>query len=475
MGSLSRLQDHTLDRLHADVNGRVESGRPMTVLTMGCRVNQFESAVLGQGGEGCGFRHAEAGEASELVVINTCSVTGESDRQARQLIRRARRDHPGARIVVTGCYAQNAPERVAAMPGVDLVLGNGEKSRLWELLETAPVAAPESGGRIVVGDVATLTRVPAMAPVDRFGDRARAFLQAQDGCDRACAYCVIPRLRGPSRSVEPDRVVEQARRFLESGYEELVLTGVNLGAYGRDLAGRPTLAELARLILELSDVGRLRISSLDPLDIDRGLIALMGDSERLCAHLHLSIQSGDDGVRRRMGRGRGRDAVLERIARVRAARPDVVLGADFIVGFPSESEEAFQRTLELTEEAELSLLHVFPYSARPDTPAAELPSALLVPGERIRERAGRLRQAGEAQLERVLRERVGGEEVVLVETVQAEAGEGKSGGFLSVRLPGALDAWRGALMPVVVEGIDVEAHCLIGRVAGGEARRSGFR
>ncbi|MBF0272368.1 MAG: tRNA (N(6)-L-threonylcarbamoyladenosine(37)-C(2))-methylthiotransferase MtaB [Magnetococcales bacterium] len=467
MASLTSLPGDTLDRLDPHVNGRVEGVRPMTVLTMGCRVNQFESAVMGQGGKTRGFRPAEAGEAAELVVINTCSVTGESDRQARQLVRRAVRDHPGARIVVTGCYAQNEPERVAGLPGVDLVLGNGEKSRLWELLEAAPLREDRAGGQIEVGDVARLTRVPEMEPVERFGDRARAFLQAQDGCDRACAYCVIPRVRGPSRSVPAQRVVEQAQRFLESGYEELVLTGVNLGSYGRDLAGRPTLAGLARQVLALSGVGRLRISSLDPLDIDQGLIDLLADSDRLCAHLHLSIQSGDDGVRRRMARGRGRDEVLERIARVRGVRPEVVLGADFIVGFPSESEAAFQRTLDLTVEAGLSLLHVFPYSMRPDTPAADWSAALLVPGGQIRERAGRLRQAGEVLLEQVLGERVGREERLLVENLEQGWAVGKTDGFLSMRIPDGQEAWRGALLPVIVEGVDPVERCLTGRVREG--------
>ncbi|MBF0627269.1 MAG: tRNA (N(6)-L-threonylcarbamoyladenosine(37)-C(2))-methylthiotransferase MtaB [Magnetococcales bacterium] len=440
------------------------AGRPMTVLTMGCRVNQFESALLGQGGTARGYRVAEAGEVAELVVINTCSVTGESDRQARQLIRRAFRDHPGARIVVTGCYAQNAPEQVAELPGVALVLGNGEKSQLWAWLDGA--MAREGPGKIQVGDVSRLTRVPDQDPVERFADRARAFLQAQDGCDRACAYCVIPRLRGPSRSMPPERVVAQASRFLEAGYEELVLTGVNLGAYGRDLEGRPTLAELARQILAIPGVGRLRISSLDPLDIDAGLIALLGESERLCGHLHLSIQSGDDGVRRRMGRGRGRDEVLERIRRVRLARPEVVLGADFIVGFPGESEAAFEQTLALTDEAELALLHVFPYSIRPDTPAAAWSAAMLVPGDRIRVRAARLRSAGEAQLARVLAGRVGREEQVLIENLEAGVAVGKSAGFLSVRLPEGQESWRGAVLPVTIEGVDATCYGLIGRLSG---------
>ncbi|MBF0163420.1 MAG: tRNA (N(6)-L-threonylcarbamoyladenosine(37)-C(2))-methylthiotransferase MtaB [Magnetococcales bacterium] len=435
----------------------------MTVLTMGCRVNQFESALLEQGGTARGFRPARLGEQAELVVINTCSVTAESDRQARQLIRRANRDHPGARIVVTGCYAQNAPERVAELGGVDLVLGNGEKERFWEIFDAAQEAGePE---KIQVGDVSELTRVPERETVARFGERARAFLQVQDGCDRACAYCVIPRLRGPSRSIAPRQVLEQARRFLASGYRELVLTGVNLGAYGRDLEGRPTLAGLAGLLLAEDGDWRLRISSIDPLDIDAGLCDVLAQEARLCGHLHLSIQSGDDPVRRRMGRGRGRDAVLTRIAQVRAARPDLVLGADLIVGFPGESEEAFEQTLALVHEADLTLLHVFPYSARPDTPAAALPAALLVPGDRIQARAKRLRQAGEERLARLIHSRVGAREELLVENLENGQAIGKSGGFLSLRMPQAHESWRGSLLPVVVEGVDATSGWLIGRMA----------
>ncbi|MBF0613686.1 MAG: tRNA (N(6)-L-threonylcarbamoyladenosine(37)-C(2))-methylthiotransferase MtaB [Magnetococcales bacterium] len=433
----------------------------MMVLTMGCRVNQFESALLEEGGSARGYRLAHTGEQAELVVINTCSVTGESDRQARQLIRKAGRDHPGARIVVTGCYAQNAPEQAAALPGVDLVLGNGEKGQLWEWLDQLPGADGEHG-HIRVGDVNDLTRVPERGLVDRFGERARAFLQVQDGCDRSCSYCVIPRLRGPSRSVLPERVVEQARRFLDAGYRELVVTGINLGAYGRDLPGDPSLATLARQLLEISTGWRLRISSLDPLDIDAGLVALLADCERICPHLHLSIQSGDDDVRRRMGRGRGRDAVLERIARVRTARPDLVLGADFIVGFPGESAAAFERSLELTTEAELALLHVFPYSVRSDTLAASWSQTLQVPGETIRARAARLRQAGLNQLEQVLRTRVGGREELLVESLESGRAVGKSAGFLPMRLVDAgREEWRGALVPVEVQGVDLQDHCLL--------------
>ncbi|MBF0296374.1 MAG: radical SAM protein, partial [Magnetococcales bacterium] len=278
-----------------EVNGDAEAGVPMAVLTMGCRVNQYESEVLGQGGAVRGYRLAGEGEPVALVVVNTCSVTGESDRQARQLIRRAAREHPGARIVVTGCYAQRAPAELAELPGVALVLGNGEKARLWELLEEG------SDSRVVVGDVARLSGVPEQAPLDHFGERARAFLQVQDGCDRACAYCLIPQVRGPGRSVLRERVVEQARRLIGAGYEELVVTGVDLGAYGRDLTDGSTLAGVTRDLLGLPGLGRLRLSSVDPLDLDEGLLNLFAGEERLCGHAHLSIQSGDDEVRRRMG------------------------------------------------------------------------------------------------------------------------------------------------------------------------------
>ncbi|MBF0417162.1 MAG: tRNA (N(6)-L-threonylcarbamoyladenosine(37)-C(2))-methylthiotransferase MtaB [Magnetococcales bacterium] len=457
------VPEDTLERLALHVNGDPEPGRPMTVLTMGCRVNQFESALLEQGGTVRGYRPTREGEKAELVVINTCSVTAESDRQARQLIRRANRDHPGARIVVTGCYAQNAPEKVAGLSGVDLVLGNGEKERFWEIFDRSQASGERA--KVQVGDVTELTRVPEREIVARFRERARAFLQVQDGCDRACAYCVIPRLRGPSRSIAPRQVLEQARRFLDSGYRELVLTGVNLGAYGRDLEGRPSLATLADLLLAVGGDWRLRISSIDPLDIDAGLCDLLARAPRLCAHLHLSIQSGDDQVRRRMGRGRGQSEVLARIAQIRVARPDLVLGADFIVGFPGESDEAFGHSVALVNEADLTLLHVFPYSARPDTPAAALPAALLVPGERIQTRARLLRQAGVTRLNQLLSRRIGACEEILVENLEHGEAVGKSGGFLPVRVYDAQDSWRGTLLPVVIEGVDGVSGTLLARVA----------
>ncbi|MEO5347150.1 MAG: tRNA (N(6)-L-threonylcarbamoyladenosine(37)-C(2))-methylthiotransferase MtaB [Magnetococcus sp. YQC-9] len=462
MASMVKVPEHTLERMERHVNGAPVDGRPMAVLTMGCRVNQFESALMEQGGAARGYRLAGSGERAALVVINTCSVTGESDRQARQLIRRAVRENPGARIVVTGCYAQNAPQQVAELAGVSLVLGNGEKERFWEILDRSEADEPDE--RILVGDVAELTRVPERVTVDRFGDRARAFLQVQDGCDRACAYCVIPRLRGPSRSIGARQVLAQARRFLDSGYRELVLTGVNLGAYGRDLEGCPTLAELAGLLLDTGGGWRLRISSIDPLDVDPGLCALLAGEPRLCGHLHLSVQSGDDAVRRRMGRGRGRDEVLARVAMLRAARPEMVLGADLIVGFPGEDEAAFAKSLELVEEADLSLLHVFPYSARPDTPAARLPPSMLIPGDEIQSRARRLRQAGEARYRQRLNSSIGASEALLIENLEDGQAVGKTGGFLPMCVIPAQESWRGALLPVVVEGVDEKKETLLGRV-----------
>ncbi|MEO5334765.1 MAG: tRNA (N(6)-L-threonylcarbamoyladenosine(37)-C(2))-methylthiotransferase MtaB [Magnetococcus sp. YQC-5] len=470
MASLKGSSQDTINRLDHGVNGQEAMGIPMIVLTMGCRVNQFESATMGQGGTGRGFRLVDAGQPAALVVINTCSVTSESDRQARQLIRRAVRDYPDSRIVVTGCYAQRAPEILADLPGVDLVLGNGEKSRLWELLAEMPpmphhpVPGEDATSRVRVGNIADLTEMPDSIFLDHFGDRTRAFLHAQDGCDRACTYCLIPHVRGPSRSVPVARVMEQARRFIASGYEEIVLTGVDLGAYGRDLDGACSLASLVRELLGLPGLGRLRISSVDPLDLDEAWIGLLADSDRLCGYLHLSIQSGDDGVRKRMGRGRGRQEVMRQIARIRAARPDVVLGADFIVGFPSETEAAFAQTLELIAEAGLSLLHVFPYSARPKTVAASWSRTLGIPADQIRTRAQMVRQAGATQWAEVAKLHLGRQELVLVESVEAGWGIGKTDGFLDMRFPQASVEWRGCLLPVTTVGLDAEKQTLIGRV-----------
>jgi threonylcarbamoyladenosine tRNA methylthiotransferase MtaB len=378
--------------------GRPPRGGAVEVLTFGCRLNTYESEAMRA-------LAAEAGHGAGTILVNTCAVTAEAERQARQAIRRAARDNPGARIVVTGCAAQIAPEAWAALPGVDRVLGNADKLRpeAWRALDAPP--AP-------VTDIMAATGTAAHLVTD-FAGRARAFVQVQQGCDHRCTFCVIPYGRGPSRSVPVGAVVEQVRALVARGYREVVLTGVDITSYGPDLPGRPTLGAMVRRLLALvPELPRLRLSSLDPAGMDRDLWRLIAEEPRLMPHLHLSLQHGADLILKRMRRRHLRTDAVALARRARALRPDIALGADLIAGFPTETEAHLRQTLDLAAEMGLAFLHVFPYSERPGTPAARMPQ-LPVPVRR--ERAARLRAAGRAAAAGFLAGRVGREEEVLFE------------------------------------------------------------
>ena len=368
----------------------------LELLTFGCRLNIYESEVM----------RRLAGEAgiADAIIVNTCAVTGEAERQARQAIRRAHRRRPDAQIIVTGCAAQLHPDRFAAMPEVARVLGNGEKLTAAGWAADAPP--------LLVGDVQALAET-ASHLIDGFDGHARAFLQVQQGCDHRCTFCIIPLARGPNRSTAIGEIVAQARRLVDTGYRELVLTGVDLTAYGADLPGKPSLGQMTRRLLALvPDLPRLRLSSLDPVEIDDALWRLIAEEPRLMPHLHLSVQAGDDLILKRMKRRHNRADVLAVAARARDLRPDLALGADLIAGFPTESEEAFRRTLDLVDEAGLTHLHVFPYSAREETPAARMPP---VPGDQIKDRAARLRAKGAEAAQEFLGRQVGTVAEVLME------------------------------------------------------------
>jgi threonylcarbamoyladenosine tRNA methylthiotransferase MtaB len=381
------------------------------IITFGCRLNAFESELIR-------IASAEAGLA-DAIIVNTCAVTAEAERQARQAIRRARREHPAARIIVTGCAATLAPARYAALPGVDLVLDNRAKLRVESYRDAA-----EDGQSTMTcrADPGTKANPPA---------RVRAYLQVQQGCDHRCTFCIIPYARGPSRSLPPAMLLEQARALVAEGCREIVLTGVDLTAYGEDLPERPSLGRLARqLLTAVPELARLRLSSLDPSEIDEELWALLGDESRLMPHLHLSLQAGDDLILKRMKRRHSRAQAIAAARRARGLRPEVAIGADLIAGFPTESEEMFRRSLDLVEECGIAFLHVFPYSQRPGTPAARMPQ--LDPAL-VRERAARLRAAGAAMLAGELRSRVGHEGEVLVE----KAGRGRAGFYAAVEVGAA--------------------------------------
>ena len=366
----------------------------LEIITFGCRLNAFESEVIRR-------RAAEAG-LDDAVVVNTCAVTAEAERQARQAIRRARRTHPGARLIVTGCAAEIAPARYAAMEEVDQVLGNREKLRAESYGEGVSSRSDDGGA----------TQAPATL-VDGFEGRARAFLQVQQGCDHSCTFCIIPQGRGGNRSVPIGEIVAQARRLVEAGYRELVLTGVDICGFGADLPGQPRLGQLVRRLLALvPEIRRIRLSSLDPAAIDDDLWRLLAEEPRLMPHLHLSLQSGDDLVLKRMKRRHSRGEALALIRRARDLRPGIAFGADLIAGFPTESDAMFAHSVSLAEEAAIDYLHVFPYSVRPGTPAARMPQ---VPGAIRKERAMRLRAAGEAACTRLNESMVGSTQRVMVE------------------------------------------------------------
>ncbi len=405
------------------------------VVTLGCRLNAFEAEAL--------RGRASADGLSDAVIVNTCAVTAEAERQARQAIRRLRRERPGARIIVTGCAAQVNPRAFAGMPEVDRVVGNADKLADGALADGAPVA---------VSDI--MAAAPVAPPlIEGFGGRARAFVQVQQGCDHRCTFCIVPFARGPSRSVAAEHVVAQVARLVDAGAAEVVLTGVDISSWGRHLPDRPTLGDLVRRVLAgVPSLGRLRLSTLDPAAVDDALVRVLADDGRLMPHLHLSLQAADDTVLKRMKRRHTRAAVSDLCRRVRAARPDVAFGADLIAGFPTETDAMFARTLAAVDDLGLTYLHVFPYSPRPGTPAARMPT---VPGPVRAERARRLRRAGAAALERFLGGRVGATEPVVVERGR----EGRSPHYAPVRLD--VDAQPGTVLDVRVTGV-ADGH-LIGQ------------
>ncbi len=395
------------------------------ILTFGCRLNAYESEAIRA-------RAAEAG-LDGAVIVNTCAVTGEAVRQSRQAIRKARRENPNARIIVTGCAAQTEPETYAAMPEVDRVLGNIEK------LERASYEADFLGQapRVTVNDIMAVKETAAQF-VDSFNDHTRAILQVQNGCDHRCTFCIIPYGRGNSRSVGAGAVVEEARRLTEAGFKEIVLSGVDLTAWGGDLPGKPTLGSLvARIFKHVPELPRLRLSSIDSSEVDEQLLGLIADETRLMPHFHLSVQAGDNMILKRMKRRHTREDTIRFCDTVRRLRPDVAFGADLIAGFPTETETMFESTRALIDEAGLSYLHVFPFSPRKGTPAARMPqlSAALV-----KERARALRGRGAQALSARLRSLEGTRQELLVE----KSGFGRTRCFASVTFAG--DAPQGSLI-----------------------------
>ncbi|MEX2519067.1 MAG: tRNA (N(6)-L-threonylcarbamoyladenosine(37)-C(2))-methylthiotransferase MtaB [Paracoccaceae bacterium] len=409
--------------------------KPPMFETFGCRLNAYETEAMKA-------LAAEAG-LEGAVVVNTCAVTAEAVRQARQRIRRLRRENPDARLVVTGCAAQVEPETFAEMPEVDLVLGNLEKMRgeSWAALAAPDFRPPTE--KIIVDDIMSATETAGHL-IDGFGTRARAYVQVQNGCDHRCTFCIIPYGRGDSRSVPAGVVVEQIGRLVDAGYAEVVLTGVDMTSWGADLPGAPRLGDLVQRVLKLvPGLKRLRISSIDSIEADPALIEAIAGEARLMPHLHLSLQAGDDMILKRMKRRHLRDDAIRFCADMRAARPEIVFGADIIAGFPTESEAMFENSLRLVEECGLTWLHVFPYSPRKGTPAARMPQ---VAGPAIRERAARLRAMGDAQVAAYLDAEAGARRAVLMEAPR----RGRTEGFAEVDFPE--DQPVGGVIPALIMG-----------------------
>ena len=409
------------------------------VVTFGCRLNAAESEVI--------RREAESAGLTDTVVVNTCAVTAEAVRQARQTIRALRRDRPQAKIVVTGCAAQTEPQTFTAMPETDRVLGNSEKlsAAMWQ--DTRSAFDVGSSPKAIVNDIMSV-RHTAPHLVESFSGRCRAFVQVQNGCDHRCTFCIIPYGRGNSRSVPMGAVVADVERLVANNYNEIVLTGVDLTSYGGDLPGTPKLGTLVKQILRhVPELKRLRLSSIDSIEADRDLIDAFAQQDRLMPHLHLSLQAGDDLILKRMKRRHVRGDAIDFCRLLRNVRPDVVFGADIIAGFPTETEEMFARSLDLVDECGLTHLHVFPFSPRPGTPAARMPQ---LDRRIIKERAQRLRTHGALALRRHLEAETGVTRRVLLESELI----GRTEQFTPVKL--SRSAVPGTIVDVKIGGHDGE-------------------
>jgi threonylcarbamoyladenosine tRNA methylthiotransferase MtaB len=393
------------------------SARGVDVVTLGCRLNDYESEVI--------RGHAAQGGAKDVVVVNTCAVTNEAVRQARQTIRRLRKERPDAQLVVTGCAAQIDPEMFSAMPEVDRVVGNAEKLKpdTW-----ARSSLDHANARVMVDDIMSV-RETAAHLIDGLSDRTRAWIQVQNGCDHRCTFCIIPFGRGNARSVPAGEVVTQVRRLAERGVPEVVLTGVDLTSWGSDLPGTPRLGNLVRRVLKLvPELRQLRLSSIDAAKMDDDLLKAYAEEERLAPYAHLSLQHGDNLILKRMKRRHSRESALELIDGLRRARPDIALGADLIAGFPTETDEAHDANLSLVAEAGLAFVHAFPFSPKSGTPAAKMP---LLNGALVKKRAADLRAEAEKALSRHLDTKLGQPVTVLIE----KPGTGRLSDFTSVTGP----------------------------------------
>lgn len=424
-----------------------EPSKRVAFFTLGCKLNQFETYDLERQFTDRGYSIRPFSAEADIYVVNTCTVTGKTDYRCRQALRKARRRNPAARVIAVGCYTQTRPGEVAGMPEVDLVLGNSEKGDIFSHLD--------GEGEIKVGSVSA--RQPAAFPeITRFGNHTRAFVKVQDGCDSRCSYCIVPLARGPNRSHPADQVINQVSRLAREGYREVVLTGVHLGTWGRDLSSKETLSSLLSRLTDLPGLDRLRLSSIEPTEFTDDLLDTLVSQPKICRHLHIPLQSGSARILKAMRRPYTPERYLDLARRLASLLPDLGLGADVIAGFPGEDEAGFEETVRLLEELPLSYLHVFPYSRRPGTSAADFPDQ--VHGEEKDRRSRQLRNLGREKADAFRRERLGDLYTVLVEG-QSGNGNGErlglTGNYLKVHsdfTPDSVNTFRTVKLTSYEEG-----------------------
>ena len=436
----------------------VERPKRVALVTLGCKVNQCDSAGIAEGLRQRGHTLVRFEDEADVCIVNTCTVTARTDFQSRQLIRRAARRNPLSPVIVTGCYAQVAPDQLETLPNVRLVAGNTEKEAIPDLVGTLNGGPPE----VRVRDIGQARYFSGLA-ADRFHGRSRAFLKIQDGCDARCSYCIVPLARGPSRSMPLRAVLERVAALTDAGYREIVLTGVHLGAWGADLSPSMDLPALLRGIERAGRVGRLRLSSIEPLEVTAGLLACLKESAVLCPHLHIPLQSGDDRILSAMGRHYDRRFFRDLVDRLVAEIPGVAVGVDVMTGFPGEGQSEFENTAEFLRSLPVSYLHVFPYSERPGTAAAALPGK--VEAALRAQRAAALRALGLAKREAFAKKAVGSRQTVLVEgSRDRKTGllKGFTGNYIPVLLAGGKTEWMNRLVDVVIESAEAgTAHARV--------------
>lgn len=425
--------------------------------TLGCRVNQYDTDSMRGLFLAEGFADADFNDAADVYVINTCSVTQMGEKKSRQLIRRAKKRNPKAVVVVTGCYAQLDPELLAAMEGVDAVVGTNEKKNITVIVRK--LLGHEAGGTIqAVHDVMKGDEFEEIPLYPSAVEHTRADLKIQEGCNNFCTYCIIPYTRGGLKSRQPDAVIAEAQRLISYGFKELVLTGIHLGAYGKDLPERPTLALILRRLLAETDVQRIRMGSVESLEVDDDLIAVMNSSDRICPHLHLPLQSGSDAILKAMNRQYTKAEYKELLAELRSRIHGLTISTDLILGFPGETDELFQETMETLEELKFSHIHAFPYSQRPGTPAAAMPHQ--VDPQIKKERVEIVNALSARQKDELLAQMVGKTVHVLIERQDGTKGEGFSENYERVCAEGLTEPCEGAIVPVVLDRAD--NHILYG-------------